>query len=126
MKNLKHSRQREALLELLKSVNSHPTAQWLHTELKKEFSNIGLATVYRNLKLFCDTGEVIKLETNDGIEHYDATMKQHCHFICSECRNVIDIDLPLSDKLNQEAEKLNDIKVCNSSLMFYGLCSKCK
>lgn len=126
MKNLKHSRQREALLELLKSVNSHPTAEWLYSELKREYTNLSLATVYRNLNLFCDTGEVIKFDAGDGVEHYDATTKQHCHFICKNCRNVIDIDVPLADKLNSEAEKLNNILVSNNSLMFFGLCSKCK
>lgn len=126
MKNLKHSRQREALLELLKSVKSHPTAEWLYTELKKDYKNLSLATVYRNLNLFCDTGEVIKIDVGDGVERYDATTNQHCHFICKDCKSVIDIDVPSIEKLNSEAEKLNDITVSNNSLIFFGLCSKCK
>ena len=100
--------------------------QRLYTELKKDYTNLSLATVYRNLNLFCDTGEVIKFDVGDGVEHYDATTKQHCHFICKNCMDVIDIDVPLADKLNSEAEKLNDITVSNNSLMFFGLCSKCK
>ena len=48
--DLRYSRQREALLRLLKSVTCHPTAEWLYAELKKEFPHISLATVYRSLR----------------------------------------------------------------------------
>ena len=123
---LKYSRQREALFDLLKSVKTHPTAEWLYNELKKEYSNLSLATVYRNLSLLCEMGNIIKIDVGDGVEHYDATVNEHSHFICRECNLLIDVDLPVAKDLNNEAEKFNDIKVETNSLVFYGLCSKCK
>ena len=50
-KTLKHSKQRDAFLRTLRRTKAHPTAYWIYEELKKEFPNISLATVYRNLKL---------------------------------------------------------------------------
>ena len=43
---LKHSKQREALMELLGSVTYHPSAEWLYNELKKDYPKLSLATVY--------------------------------------------------------------------------------
>ena len=124
--NLKHSKQRDALFELLQSVNNHPTAEWLYQELKKDYSNISLATVYRNLAVLCQCGEIIKIEVGDGTVHYDAVNAPHCHFICGKCKSVIDIDVPSAVNLNDEVNSLNDVIVTDSSLVFRGLCSKCK
>lgn len=123
---LKHSKNRDALLELLKSVKTHPTADWLYTELKKLNKNLSLATVYRNLNLLCETKDIIKLDVGDGMEHYDATTDEHYHFICNCCASVTDIDIPSAVRLNTETEKLNDVLVQSNSLLFYGLCKNCK
>lgn len=123
---LKHSKQRDSLFQLLKSVKNHPTAEWLYHELKKDYSNLSLATVYRNLNVLYQCGEIIKVEVGDGTDRYDATITPHCHFICDSCKRVIDIDVPSAQKLNDEANSLNDVIVTNKNLVFYGLCSECK
>ena len=125
-KTLKHSKQRDAVLSLLKSVYTHPTADWLHQELRKSIPNLSLATVYRNLNLLCETGNIIKIDIGDGTEHYDANTKDHCHMICANCHSVIDINVPSALSLKDEAQKLNDIKIFNSHLSFSGLCQNCK
>ena len=125
-KTLKHSKQRDAILDLLKSVCCHPTADWLYKELKKDYPNMGIATVYRNLNLLLNMGEIIKLDVGDGVDHFDASTNDHCHFICTKCHNVIDIDIPSSVSLKEEAENHNDISVTNCSLFLYGNCQNCK
>ncbi len=125
-KVLRHSKHRDSLLQLLKSVKSHPTADWLYTELKKANQNISIATVYRNLNQLYENGEIIKIDAGDGVDHYDATTCDHCHFICRGCNAVIDVDAPSSTVLKDEAEKLNDILIESTCLVFHGLCAKCK
>ncbi len=124
-KTLKHSKQRDAILSLLQSVKNHPTAEWLHRELKKEFPNIGLATVYRNLNLLAEQGEILRLECSIGPEHYDGNTKRHYHFVCRGCSEIIDICLPEQFSLNELAEKNNSLKVEEHALFFYGLCKNC-
>lgn len=126
MKTLKHSKQRDALLNLLKSVYCHPTADWLYAQLKKDFPNISLATVYRNLNLLLEMGEIMKLDVGDGVEHYDANATEHCHFVCNKCHSVIDISIPSSPLLKSEAEANNDISVTTCNLFMFGKCSSCK
>ena len=123
---LKYSKHRESILMLLKSINSHPTAEWLYTELKKNNQNISVATVYRNLNLLCKTGDIVKIDVGDGVEHYDAVTCGHCHFICRNCGDIFDIIVPISQQINDEAQKHNNVLIEKNSLMFYGLCSKCK
>lgn len=125
-KTLKHSKQREAIITLLKSVYCHPTADWLYTELKKDFPNISLATVYRNLSLLLEMGEIVKLDVGDGVDHFDANSNQHCHFICNDCHSIIDIDVPSFINIKDEAESYNDISVSSCSLFLFGTCNKCK
>ena len=60
MAALKYSRQRESIKHYLMTTKEHPTADTVYMHVKKEFPNISLGTVYRNLNLLTDIGEAIK------------------------------------------------------------------
>ena len=66
MKILKYSRQRESIKSCLSGRTDHPTADMIYTDIKEEFPNISLGTVYRNLNLLSELGEVQKLACGDG------------------------------------------------------------
>ena len=125
-RTLKHSRQRDALLELLKSVKNHPTADWLYEELKKDFPRISLATVYRNLNLLTENNQIIRLECNDGREHFDGNPQKHYHFICRNCSAIIDISVEMEKPLNELVQEKNSLTIEDHALFFYGLCDKCQ
>ena len=59
MANLKYSRQREAIKEFLASTKEHPTADTVYMHVREEFPRISLGTVYRNLNLLADMGEIL-------------------------------------------------------------------
>lgn len=123
MKCIKHSKQRDAVLQTLRGTKSHPTAEWIYNELKNEFPNISLATVYRNLKLLLSLNEIICFDVN-GTEHYDADCKLHYHFICRNCGTIIDIP---GFPINYSEEFINpdEMTVDGYSLEFYGKCKNC-
>lgn len=123
---MKYSKQREALLTLLKSTRSHPSADWLYCELRKEFPNISLGTVYRNLALLADNGDILRITTDSGKEHFDGFTDKHYHFVCRHCDEIRDIDLPCAKMLDEQVEKSLDVEVKEHSLVFYGICSSCK
>ena len=125
-KPMKYSKQRETLLALLKASKSHPTADWLYQELRKEFTNISLGTVYRNLNQLTDAGKIIKLDTGHGCEHYDACTQNHYHFVCEECACVQDVDMDELDAINQLAQKASGNDISSHSLIFFGKCSACR
>ena len=124
-KPLKYSKQREALLRILRGVNTHPTADRLYEEIRKEFPKISLATVYRNLNQLVENGEIIRLECNGEAEHYDGNPKKHYHFICRKCSAIIDVSISDASKINDLVIEKDILKVEDHELFFYGLCQNC-
>lgn len=122
---MKYSKQREALLKLLRSTRSHPTANRLYRELQKEFPNISLGTVYRNLAQLSQNGDIMPLNINTEKEHFDGFTHEHYHFVCNRCGAVIDVDLPDISDLNSEIEKQIGAQVEKCSMSFYGICKSC-
>ena len=66
MPALKYSRQREAIKSFLMTRKDHPTADVVYHSLRADFPNISLGTVYRNLSLLSDLGEIQKITVNEG------------------------------------------------------------
>ena len=68
----KHFRKRDAILTCLRSTDTHPSAEWIYENVRQEIPDISLATVYRNLALFREDGEIISVATVAGQERFDA------------------------------------------------------
>lgn len=124
-KTMKRSRQREAMLALIKGTKCHPNALWLYDEMRKDFPNISLGTVYRNLGVLEQTGEIMRVCTAGGSEHYDGNTNDHCHFICRVCDRVLDIDVPEVHSLAAAAQRCG-VSVESCSLIFSGVCKDCR
>lgn len=69
--NLKHSKQRDSIKEFLATRKDHPTADVVYMNVRQSFPNISLGTVYRNLTLLADIGEIARLRVGDGVDHFD-------------------------------------------------------
>lgn len=118
----KYSRQREAIISVLKGTTSHPTAETIYFEVKKIYPSISLATVYRNLKEMELSNDLIVINSDDNKEHYDGNTSPHAHLYCSMCKAVEDVFL--TDK---QLEYINNIKESKEfQLMYIGLCKNCK
>lgn len=125
MAGMKYSKQREAILTYLQSTKLHPTAETVYVTIREEFPKISLGTVYRNLNLLADCGEILRLNCGDGIDHFDATVEPHHHFVCRECGQVLDLDMPSIEEINDKASKNFDGEIQGHSIYFYGKCAKC-
>lgn len=125
MSDLKYSRQRESIKEYLYQSCEHPTADMVYMQVKQQYPNISLGTVYRNLNLLADLGEAIKITTAHGGDRFDGRTQPHYHFCCSSCGRVMDLDLEQLDYVNKEASKNFDGIIENHSMIFYGTCGEC-
>jgi Fur family peroxide stress response transcriptional regulator len=122
----KHSRKREAIRKLLADTKEHPGAEWIYAKLKPEFPDLSLGTVYRNLGMFRDEGELVSIGTVAGQERFDADIRPHAHFICERCGRVEDVSAPELDQEKYSACALRiDGEIRGHSLTFYGLCREC-
>lgn len=124
--NTKHSRQREALLETLRNREDHPTAEQLYIDLKPQIPKLSLGTVYRNLSLLEEQGELARVSVAGNTERYDGKVYEHYHFSCNECGALRDISLPVIKDIDEVVESITKADVKSHSLIFYGICEKCK
>ena len=122
---LKYSRQREAIKEFMMTRKDHPTADVVYMNVRKEFSNISLGTVYRNLTLLSDMGELLRLRVGDGVDHFDATITPHYHFICKECGAVTDLELDTMHSIDEAAGESFNGQIDGHVTYFYGTCEHC-
>ena len=88
----KHSKKRDAILECVRSTNSHPSAEWVYAQLKPQIPDLSLGTVYRNLAMFKDEGLIGTMGVIAGNERFEWNTEPHTHFICNHCSAVIDVD----------------------------------
>ena len=123
----KHSRKRDAILACVCGTTCHPTAEWVYAQLKPEIPDLSLGTVYRNLAMFKQDGEIMSVGTVAGLERFDGNTAPHAHFVCTKCTGVYDVpqdELP-ADFL-KSAETLTGGEIASYQLSYYGICPKCK
>ena len=122
---LKKSKQREAIKAFLMTRKDHPTADVVYDHVRKELPNISLGTVYRNLTLLSETGELLRLRVGDGIDHFDATTTPHYHFICQKCGCVTDLDMEVTNSICEMASQHFGGTIQGHVTYFYGDCENC-
>ena len=121
----KFSRQREAILENLRSRRDHPTADTLYRTLRADYPHISLGTVYRNLNLLADLGEISRIRCPEGMERFDADTHEHYHLYCRSCGRVLDLPMDPIPDLDSRAAETGCGRVDGHSLLFFGACSDC-
>ena len=122
-KRMNFSRQRECILNYLKSTTSHPTAEEIHQHLKQELPNLSLATVYRNCNKLAEMGQLLRLDTGEKT-HFDANTCDHQHFVCTKCDRVYDMFFSLPAEVIK-SNLPEGFSYKNHRLYFFGVCKKC-
>ena len=122
---LKRSKQREAIVAFLKTRKDHPTADTVYQEIRHSIPNISLGTVYRNLSLLSDRGEILRLSCDGKTDRFDADIRPHYHFLCKQCGCVQDVDLPYQENLDQLAQTSFSGTITSHELLFHGICNDC-
>ena len=116
--------QKKIILDYLKSVKTHPTAEDIYFSVKKKLPQISRGTVYRNLKILREKGKI--LEIPSVISHYDADISSHAHFVCQKCDKIFDIfDVCRECKIIKK-KRIKLGKIQGYNLNFYGICKNCQ
>ena len=123
---VKYSKQRESIKNFLVTRYDHPTAETVYLNIRKEFPNISLGTVYRNLNLLAEIGEIQKLSPGIGPDRFDGNPAPHYHFICRHCGCVMDLTVSGLDHINILAGQDFDGEIEGHITYFYGSCPSCK
>ncbi len=125
-RSTKQFRKRNAILDVLRMTDTHPSAEMVHEMLRAEHPDISMATVYRNLSHFRSQGVIQCVATVRGVERFDANTNPHVHFICSGCDAVLDLhQIEVPQALNSSVEETSGCQVQSCQLTFTGLCGNC-
>ena len=117
---LKHS-----IEQFLATRYDHPTAETVYLNLREDYPKISLATVYRNLSLLAELGNIQKIPTGNGPDRFDGRPEPHNHFLCDECGSMIDLQMNSIDHVDEIAAQTFDGLIKGHSILFYGICPEC-
>ena len=124
MAALKHSRQRDCIKEFLMGRKDHPTADMVYAHVREEFPHISLGTVYRNLSLLSEIGEIRKITCN-GPDRFDANTMPHYHFTCNCCGCVEDLEFKQKPDFSGLLPMHFGGIIEQTNLDFSGTCAAC-
>jgi len=116
--------QKKIIFNYLKDEKSHPTAEKVYAEVKKQLPQISQGTVYRILNNFKEKEEAQEINVN-GVAHFDGDVSLHSHFICEKCKKVYDVFDVCSKCSILKNKKLKVGKINSYKIYFYGKCNKC-
>lgn len=124
MSQTRMTKQRTVILEELRKVTSHPTADEIYAMVRARMPRISLGTVYRNLDLLAESGEILKLEAAGSQKRFDGNTMHHQHVRCIRCGRVGDVGVTLETPsfINATA---HGFTILNARIEFEGVCDHC-
>ena len=117
--------QRRILLDLIQQAGDHVDADELYRRARSQEHSISLSTVYRNLNILVEQDKVRRIVCGSTFDRYDAKTEQHYHFICQECRLIMDVEMPFEESLNERINSTHRFKAVGHQIQFFGICETC-
>ena len=127
-KGLRHTQQREQILEIVLKSERHLSTQDLYDLMRKKYPYIGYATVARTLKLLDESGVCRRVDLGDNIVRYEHQFghDHHDHLICLQCGSFVEIASEALEKLQNKLVKKHGYIQKNHKLDIFGICPKCQ
>lgn len=126
-KNLKNTGQRKLILDAFLNNVEHISAEELYDRLKKDNPSIGLATIYRTLKLLSECGLANEIHFSEGVTRYEHSFgrQHHDHLICINCGKYIEVVDPEIEELQARLAQKNHFRILRHRMDIYGICQEC-
>ena len=125
-KSSRTTKQRQLILEELRKVVTHPTADEVYAMVRSRLPRISLGTVYRNLEMLAAHGLIQKIDTGGTQRRFDGNAMPHYHIRCMGCGKVDDIPGKAIQSIDDVIKDLSDYEIWGHQLEFRGLCPQCQ
>jgi Fur family ferric uptake transcriptional regulator len=119
------TRQREVILEELCKVDTHPSADEVYAMVRKRLPRISLGTVYRNLEILAESGDIQKLEPGCTLKRFDGKTEDHYHLRCMRCDRVVDAPIDFDVTIRHDSNNDANFRILGHKLEFIGVCPDC-
>jgi len=127
--NLKYTKQRELILEIIYDNNGHFTPEDIYNLIKMSYPEVklGIATVYRTLTLLEEANIVSSISFGTQGKKYEFGLKEHHdHLVCLECGGIEEFFDETIEKQQEEIAKKFNFKMTNHIMKITGVCSACQ
>lgn len=122
----KMTKPRKVILEELRKMHNHPTADQLYEQVRTRLPRVSLATIYRNLDLMVKDGLVRQLASECGQRRYDGDLQTHWHVRCMHCNSIDDVfHLPQEPSI-AGVQSRTGYKILGHRLELVGICPACR
>jgi Fe2+ or Zn2+ uptake regulation protein len=122
---MRMTRQRKIILEELQKVNTHPSADEVYEMVRLRLPRISLGTVYRNLEILSELGEIQKLQLSGDLKRFDWNTNKHYHIRCVQCNRVDDAPIAPLNQIEDDLYESTVFEIIGHNLEFVGLCPEC-
>src|SRR4030042_3317079 len=119
-KRLKHTRQREAILEVFLDPRGHVTSEDLFRKVRALHPRIGYTTVYRTMKLLCDAGLASERRFDDGATRYEIEQEHHDHMVCLRCGKILEFECSMIEDAQRDVVKRYGFRLLRHRHAIYG------
>ncbi|MBI3091906.1 MAG: transcriptional repressor [Candidatus Tectomicrobia bacterium] len=125
-RKLKFTRQRLAVLEAFLDASGHISIDELYQRLRVQHPGIGLATVYRTMRLVANSGLAVEQHFSNGETRYEAVRQHHDHMICTRCGAILEFFDKGIERLQHQVADREGFKITDHKMELYGVCASCQ
>jgi Fur family peroxide stress response transcriptional regulator len=118
--------QRQILFEVMQTMHGHPSPEEVYARVKKKIPAISLATVYKNIHLFIESGLFSKVSMHHGSLRVEMNDEAHHHMVCSKCKAITDIGEQELGLVSKKNKLPGGFLVERYAVDVIGICSKCQ
>jgi len=123
---LKHTKQREAILDVFLGITGHIASDELFQRVKSRHPHIGFTTVYRTMKIFCEAGLAVERAFEDGVTRYEIPHEHHDHLVCVRCGRIVEFECSMIESAQERIAKEYGFRLLRHRHELYGHCSDCR
>ena len=126
MTSRRNTIQKDLVRNAVCEMKRHVTANEVYEFVKESYPTIGKGTVYRNLDILVEEGDLRKVEVPDGPNRFDITLKNHYHVRCVNCGEISDVDMDEIPGLLEKNYDTHGTDFLGYDILFKGICPKCQ
>ncbi len=124
MKQLRNTRQRQMILDTVRTHLDHPSADEIYLEVREKEPKISRGTVYRNLKILAEHGEIRQIKMPDA-DRFDWRQEDHYHLRCANCAKIMDVPIAYHKQWDQALAEQTGYQINGHRMVFEGICPDC-
>src|SRR6266700_3932694 len=122
--SLAATHQRRVIYETVMSLHGHPSPELIYEGARKKIPSISLATVYKNVRTFLDSGMLREVSFHHGSLRVEPNEHEHHHLVCVRCKTISDLDAKNLGPLRLKTQP-RGFRITRIAVDVLGICAAC-